>query len=108
MADARSSSAAIMRAVLSASSSTAASNAAAFFAAGARKPLILGTYCSAAARMSASVTASVYGGGRGLMGGHMPTSVRGRSDEGGGGVETLGWQSGDRTGGVSTKVSVRG
>src|SRR5215469_14298006 len=63
----RTSSVASSRAVEAATSSTAASNAAALCAAGARKPLIFLTYCRAAARTSASVTCSAYGGRKVLM-----------------------------------------
>src|SRR5215469_16266072 len=63
----RTSSVASRRAVEAATSSTAASNAAALCAAGARNPLIFLTYCRAAARTSASVTCSAYGGRKVLM-----------------------------------------
>ena len=62
--------------MLAAISSTAWSKAAAFFAAGARNPLIFLTYCSAAARMSASVTASAYGGRKVLIERHIERSLR--------------------------------
>src|SRR3984885_458479 len=75
-AGARTSSVASRRAVLAAISSTAWSKAAALWAAGARKPLIFLTYCSAAARMSASVTASAYGGRKVLMERHIERSLR--------------------------------
>ena len=55
---------------------TAWSKAAALWAAGARKPLIFLTYCSAAARMSASVTASAYGGRKVLIERHIERSLR--------------------------------
>ena len=57
--------------MLAAISWTAWSKATAFLAAGARNPLIFLTYCSAAARMSSSVTISAYGGRRVLMERHM-------------------------------------
>jgi hypothetical protein len=51
--------------------STAWPNASALCAAGARNPLTFLTYCSAAARTSASVTCSVYGSRKVLMLRHM-------------------------------------
>ena len=57
-------------------SSTAASKAAALCPAGVRNPLIFRTYCNAAARTSASVTCSAYGGRNVLMLLHMLTRVR--------------------------------
>src|SRR6201987_1968359 len=63
----RTSSASSRRAVEAATSATAASNAAVLCAAGARNPLIFLTYCRAAARTSASVTCSAYGGRKVLM-----------------------------------------
>ncbi len=51
--------------------STASLNASALCAAGARKPLTLRTYCSAAACMSSSVTRSAYGARNVLMLLHM-------------------------------------
>src|SRR5437588_133214 len=58
-------------AVAAATASTAWPNASALCPAGARKPLIFRTYCSAAARMSSSVTCSAYGGRRVLILRHM-------------------------------------
>jgi len=55
--------------------STARSKASALTLAGERMPLILRTYCRAAARMSSSVTSSAYGGRRVLMLRHMAFSV---------------------------------
>jgi len=60
--------------------STALSKAAALCGAGWRKPLILRTYWSAAARMSSSVTDSAYGGRSVLMDLHILTTVRRGSD----------------------------
>jgi hypothetical protein len=54
-------------AVAAATASTAWLNASALWPAGVRKPLIFLTYCSAAARISVSVTCSAYGGRRVLM-----------------------------------------
>src|SRR5712664_4005729 len=75
-AGARTSRVASRRAVLAAISSTAWSKAAALWAAGTRKPLIFLTYCSAAARMSVSVTASAYGGRKVLIERHIVGSLR--------------------------------
>ena len=58
-------------AVAAATASTASSKAATLCAAGLRKPLILRTYCSAAARTSWSVTSLVNGSRRVLMLRHM-------------------------------------
>lgn len=60
--------------MLAAISCTAWLKAAAFFAAGARNPLTFLTYCSAAARMSSVVTASVYGGRKVLIERHIPAA----------------------------------
>ena len=64
-------------AVAAATASTAWPNASALCPAGARKPLIFRTYCSAAAWMSSSVTRSAYGGRRVLMLRHMLPTVPG-------------------------------
>jgi hypothetical protein len=57
--------------VAAVTASTASLNASALCAAGARKPLTLRTYCSAAACMSSSVTRSAYGARSVLMLLHM-------------------------------------
>src|SRR5215469_14633974 len=102
LAGARTSSAPSSRAVAAVTSATAWSKAAALCAAGARKPLTFRTYWSAAARMSASVTTSAYGGRRVLMERHMPAAYAA------GPRRRILRSAGDVAGGEMLKVGVLG